>query len=260
MIEQQLSDRMRAAVLDEPPLGFDPDEVVGRAHRRRRQRVMASISVAATFTVLAGVVITLVVGVPGDRGSTTEPAVQIPGVTCGSVDFDGSAPRTFPGAQRSIDRLNEVVPERLEQNVPGIDFEPRLGGLRTGGCAPTIMGSYQAAGTDWYLLVRLSREHDVYTPGDDRYGKLSDNKAYIPAVGVMHEEMVDGSRVRVYGDRELDLNDQPLPLRQVIAATRVDPDGLVVEVTFHKEGNAPQGNHPNVEDLVRVVSDRDLRF
>ena len=55
MNETQLEDRMHEALLDEPPLGFDPDEVVDRAVRlqRRRRLTLATAGAAAGVLVLA---------------------------------------------------------------------------------------------------------------------------------------------------------------------------------------------------------------
>ena len=38
MIEDRIAERFRAAMADEPPLGFDPDDVVTEAGRRLRRR------------------------------------------------------------------------------------------------------------------------------------------------------------------------------------------------------------------------------
>jgi hypothetical protein len=54
--ENQLTERMRAAVAGEPPLGFDPDELTDRAGRRQRQRRAVLGAVAATFVLAAGAV------------------------------------------------------------------------------------------------------------------------------------------------------------------------------------------------------------
>lgn len=49
MNEQQLAQRFQAAVEVEPPLGFDPDEVINRVvlRQRRRRLVLASASAVA---------------------------------------------------------------------------------------------------------------------------------------------------------------------------------------------------------------------
>src|SRR5437588_13080798 len=55
MIEQTVRDRFRDAVAGEPPLGFDPDEVVDRAIRRGRRRKAVWAIAAATCVETAGV-------------------------------------------------------------------------------------------------------------------------------------------------------------------------------------------------------------
>ncbi|MEQ0561560.1 hypothetical protein ABJI51_25840 [Amycolatopsis sp. NEAU-NG30] len=59
MNEQTLAREFTAAVHPEPPLGFDPDEVVTRAGRRRRRRRNSLLTGAAVVAALAAVAITL---------------------------------------------------------------------------------------------------------------------------------------------------------------------------------------------------------
>lgn len=54
MIEQQLAERFRAVVGDEPPLGIHPDELVDRLLRQRRRRQAIGVMAVATAAV-AGV-------------------------------------------------------------------------------------------------------------------------------------------------------------------------------------------------------------
>jgi hypothetical protein len=58
MIEQQVADRFQDAVANEPPLGFDPDDVIDRAIKRGRRRKVVW-AVAAATAVEAAVVWTL---------------------------------------------------------------------------------------------------------------------------------------------------------------------------------------------------------
>ena len=55
MIEQQVADRFRDAVADEPPLGFDPDDVIDRAIKRGRRRKVVWAVAAATMVEAAAV-------------------------------------------------------------------------------------------------------------------------------------------------------------------------------------------------------------
>jgi hypothetical protein len=54
--ENQLRERMHAAVAGEPPLGFDPDELTDRAGKRQRQRRAILGATAATLVLAAGAV------------------------------------------------------------------------------------------------------------------------------------------------------------------------------------------------------------
>ncbi|GAA2815205.1 hypothetical protein [Saccharopolyspora taberi] len=59
MDPEVLRDGLRAAVADEPPLGFDPDDVVAEAarrHRRRRATAGAGVATLALVAVIAGAV------------------------------------------------------------------------------------------------------------------------------------------------------------------------------------------------------------
>jgi hypothetical protein len=127
--------------------------------------------------------------------------------------------------------------------VPAYDFEQLLGGMRATGCSPTLMGSYQETGDGWFLTVRISDQSDERVPMDayerPRSWETEDN--------VLSEEMVDGSRVRVYARG--DLTGGP------VGATRVDPDKLVVDIILRNAEGAVSMNA--MRDL---VAERELRF
>ena len=75
MIEQHVADRMRAAVEGEPPLGFDPDEVIDQAiKQRRRRRVVTSVVLAM---VVEALVVIALASVPG--GGTEQVQAGGPG-------------------------------------------------------------------------------------------------------------------------------------------------------------------------------------
>jgi hypothetical protein len=56
VLEQQLTERFRAVVDDEPPLAVDPDELVDRLLRRRRRRlgVATALGVVVVATIAVG--------------------------------------------------------------------------------------------------------------------------------------------------------------------------------------------------------------
>jgi len=250
--EQQLAARMQAVVVDEPPLGFDPDEVVDGIHRRRRQRRLAFGSVGATAAVLAAVVAVVVAVVPHDRDTATDPnRADRPVRTCGDVDFDGNPARDFPDAARGIDRLDRKVPDILEEHIQRYDFEP-VDGMRRYGCAPTLMGAYRAVDHDWYLSVRLSHAHDRLTPSDDRYDPNGRASKHGPNAGIMWEVTPHGARMRVYGYRDSFEGEN---FTFVTAATRLDPDGFVVELTLTNTRD-----QLTVGEMAALVADPDLRF
>ena len=66
MIEQQVADRFREAVAGEPPLGFDPDDVVDRAIKQGRRRKVVWAVAAATCVEAA--VVWAMSGIPGGSG------------------------------------------------------------------------------------------------------------------------------------------------------------------------------------------------
>lgn len=76
MIEQQVADRFQEAVADEPPLGFDPDDVIDRAIKRgRRRKVVWAVAAA---TVVEAVVVWAVAATPGADTSQTAAARPAP--------------------------------------------------------------------------------------------------------------------------------------------------------------------------------------
>ncbi len=74
MIEQQLTERFRTVLEDEPPLGFDPDQLVDDQRRARRRHAAAVGSgVSAAVAVVAVVAVGLV---GGGRQESTRPAAD----------------------------------------------------------------------------------------------------------------------------------------------------------------------------------------
>jgi hypothetical protein len=110
MNEEQLGDRFRAAVAEEPPLGFDPDDVVDRAERvTRRRSAMIGAATAAAVVVL-GVVTVLQVfrvdsGVSGfGSAPTSKPTITKPTDPCGppgtkTPDPTGTKPADPPATK-----------------------------------------------------------------------------------------------------------------------------------------------------------------
>jgi hypothetical protein len=117
MIEQQLAERFRAVVGDEPPLGFDPDELVDGIlrRRRRRQAVGAALGVALIATTAVAGVAVFADGAP--RPATPPPTLSTaplstappsdPGVDFTSADFHVRADAALAPAGQF-----QVFPER----------------------------------------------------------------------------------------------------------------------------------------------------
>jgi hypothetical protein len=243
--EQQLARRMRAVLADEPPLGFDPDEVVEVAHRRRRQRLMAFASVSATAVVIA-VVVAVVAAIPRHEETADDPnGGDRPVRTCGDLDLDGSEPRDHPDVSRRAKTLDKLVPRLLDEHIEGFTFEPVLDGMRPYGCVPTLMAAYKPTDADWFISIRLFQRHDVLTSDDDRYIDF----------GPDYEQTLDGSLVRVYHGYHQTGDNAGSNVVVPEAATRLDPDGLVVEVTLTQAGA-----EVTMGELIAVVTDPDLRF
>ena len=102
MIEQQLRDGLQAALTREPPLGFDPDQVVDGAKRSTHRR--------RTILATAGAVLVIAVG--------TATAV---GVWAGGRDLAPLMPgvsRTVP-LQEASQRLGESITTVLPDVTPG---------------------------------------------------------------------------------------------------------------------------------------------
>lgn len=111
MIEQQLRDGMQAAVTKEPPLGFDPDQVVDSVKRTTHRRRTAFAAAAAVVAVAAGSVTAVGLLSGGGRPAPVAPAVP------------ACAGQYEAASQRLADSMTEVLPEV----IPGArDFDTRV--------------------------------------------------------------------------------------------------------------------------------------
>jgi hypothetical protein len=117
--EKQLTESMTAAVRGEPPLGFDPDDVVDRAIRRRRRNVLS-----ATCATAAALVAVTAVAVGG--GTTSEglqpgasPPPSPPPSSAGSLE-----PRMSPDVEPCPVSLGETMPPLLAEHFPDVVFTP----------------------------------------------------------------------------------------------------------------------------------------
>jgi hypothetical protein len=99
MTEQQMTDRFREAVADEPPLGFDPDEVIDRAIKRGRRRTVV-VAVAAA-TCVEAVAAWALASLPGGGSDQMAAGGGNPGPARGAASAEPTYP--YPGAMFYFD-------------------------------------------------------------------------------------------------------------------------------------------------------------
>ena len=106
MSEEDVRDGLRGAVAGEPPLVFDPDELVETARRQtKRRRALVSVGVATTVVAVAAVAVPFALGIPRGDG----------GVAVGSRPVTSS---TTPTVTEPEDTVTE--PEDIEWPRPDI--------------------------------------------------------------------------------------------------------------------------------------------
>lgn len=188
MIERKISDRMRAAVADEPLLGFDPDEVVTRAARKRRNlRAVTATAVTAVAAVITAAVVSLPTGGQGGAlqvaGSPSQPATkQAPPDTCG-----------YPWAPVKeadiVKKLRRVAPKIVTDHAPDV----RVEAVEPIGSSCPLKGNagFTLPGTDQHFALYEIR----YQEGLDLVNT--------PSTGGLPDQISDkpgahGSRVEVY--------------------------------------------------------------
>lgn len=115
MLEQQLEERFRAVVDDEPPLALDPDELVDRLlrTRRRRQGMATALGVVVIATVAVGGV-----AAAGDQRATQPPAAQPAVATPPPAPSDVTIAATVPAGGHDV-----VAEQRKHESVRSVaDF------------------------------------------------------------------------------------------------------------------------------------------
>jgi hypothetical protein len=130
MNEEQLGDRFRAAVAEEPPLGFDPDDVVDRAVRTTRRRsAMIGAATAAAVVVLGVVTVLQVFRVDSamtgfGSAPTSKPTITKP---TGPCDPPGTKTPEPPGTKPTEPRATKPTGTRpTDPSVPKpTDTRPR---------------------------------------------------------------------------------------------------------------------------------------
>lgn len=136
MIENQLRERLDAAIADEPPLGFDPLTAADDARHATRARRGLLTGIATTAVAVAAVaVVTVTVadlgGGPSGAGGSTGPSVAatggpsngpyVPGPVEGPEQFRPTRPGSDPhGLGPRAERIAERLVSRLPQVAPGV--------------------------------------------------------------------------------------------------------------------------------------------
>lgn len=252
MIEDRITEQFRAAVAGEPPLGFDPDEVVIEAGRRRKRRQATVATALATGGVaLAAVAVfatsgpaRIPVGATPSGSSTVESTTTTPG-----KDKEQPVPEepTFPGSDAVVANLGQVIPAVLRDRVSGLTFDDPDGGrLHVDQNLRAVGGAYLAAGTT-HRYVSVFVYHDPSLPGDPAAGGN-----WGPLVSDTPQQ--DGSHVRVYS---FDDGDGSLGLTVVHVRT----DGVVVMAsTDAKTEPGQSGLAVNQDVLTAIATDARLTF
>ncbi len=246
MIEKQLEDRMHAAVADEPPLGFDPDDVVDQAIRRRghRRSVLAATgSAVAVVALAAAAVATMGIGDQGPDVGTPTSANTPAGEVCQSVAQGAVPPLNFNGSPEIVQRLDTSAPPAITRHLPGVAVKPSSTGMIAYDCPPNVGTVYEltdrAQSIMLYLIHarnELDLAHDRYA-NDELYELLSEGEA------------ADGAHLRVY--RNSALQDAA-----VLVVVRFGLDGMITEASV--SGLGPLAATP--EQLRALASDPELRF
>jgi hypothetical protein len=255
MIEDRIAEEFRTAVAGEPPLGFDPDEVVTHAAQRRRRRQAAGATALATGGVALAAVAVFATAGPSQVPAGAAPPGSSVEVTTPPPRRDKedvpppSAPPTFPGSDDVVADLGGVIPAVLHDRVPGLVFDA----LDTG--TPVVVdgrrgvgGAYLAAGTTHrYVSVFVYHDRDEL----DLAGDPASGGGWGPMVSDTVQP--DGSYLRVYG---FDGGDE-----QGLSVLHLRTDGVIVQAdTTAKPEPGQTGLAVTREVLTAVATDARLTF
>jgi hypothetical protein len=238
-IEKRLADRMHAAVADEPPLGFDPDEVVDRAGRLRRRRSGYTAAGAATATAVLAVAAVTVLGnhddvARNDVTRNTGTAAATAPAACQGTEI----PPRFGGYAKLEDRMKRVLRPAVAAHLPGADVEPSQPVLAAD-CPPTVGAGFFVDDT----AVELFLQHDRGEL-DDQQDRWADNPMFHKADEFTAE---DGALIRVYEAGEGGKGGGRVVMR-------FGQDGMVAQAEIHPRTGVA------VADLVELLGDPDLSF
>lgn len=240
MIEQRIADRFRSAVLDEPPLGFNPDDVVDRAKRRQRHRRAVMATALATGGVAVAAVAVFAASTTHQIG-TAGPGVATTSETKPSPSFPAGVPQP---------KILDEVGALLDERVPGFRHTPGISRLLSEKPHPRGF-AYELAeikdlripATNIYMVVDVRHEHDQLDLAGDpaaaggRWGSP-----------VSDTVQLDGSHLRVYRNDESEGGG--------LAVVHLRTDGVIVEVDVPSVAEAErQGLAVTEEVLIAVATD-----
>ena len=259
MIEDRIAEKFRTAVAGEPPLGFDPDEVVTEAVRRRRRRQAAGATALATGGVaLAAVAVFATSGAPDTSGvraganpsgsSVVETTATPPGTDKKNMPVQSPSP-TFPGSDGVVANLGQVIPAVLHELVPGLTFDkPDSGTLLVEEGRHAVGGAYLAAGTT-HRYVSVFVYHDQNEL--DLAGDPAAGGGWGPLVSDTPQQ--DGSHLRVYSSNGEDA--------QGLTVLQLRTDGVIVmAITDAKPEPGQTGLAVSQEVLTAIATDPRLTF
>lgn len=250
MIEKHLADRMRSALTDEPPLGFDPDELVDRARRRRRSSFAAAGAAAVVLAIAVTAAVTTRAGGSGNEvGAQVSTTPTAPDAACASVGPGERPPLNFPGSDPIVARLDEAAPSVIAAHLPGVSVQPSETGMIAYDCPPNVGTLYRVNGADQTVMLYLLHARGGLDLASDRY---ADNETYRL---VSEESAPDGARIRIYEYRAEDAKTGG-GTGTGLLVVRFGLDGMVTEAGLSGTGTLVAGR----AELVALASDPALRF
>lgn len=250
MIEKQLADQMRSALADEPPLGFDPDELVDRARRRRR----AAFATAGASGVVLAVAVTAVV-VSGGGGPVNNVGTQVtttpagPDAACPGTGPGERPPLHFAGSDEIVARLDEAAPRVIATHLPGVSVQPSETGMIAYDCPPNVGTVYQVNGVDQRIMIYVVHARGGLDLAGDQYAE-DPNYQLLSEAGEP-----DGTQFRTYR-YDNDGAKTGTGTSQGLVVVRFGPDGVITEAHLSGTGTL-------VADAVQLralASDPELRF
>lgn len=232
MIEQQISDRLRDAVADEPPLGFDPDQVVDRAGSRQRSRRAIIGTMAATSAVAVAAVAVFATG--GEQVQVAGPNQAYPPAAC------------LDSAQ-DANKVHRLVRQALAEHIPGTRFDPEARYVRStsdSGAVCDVSVWHDVVGVTPAQTVAVSLEYVSGHGGDP----IADDPSF---ERVRETHNPDGSVLRSYG-RKASADEQESQYAGI--AVHLRPNDMVIWASTTDLRAA------SVEELTALVTDPRLTF